>query len=64
MKQILIRDVLRPLARRLGTTLAGMILGLMAVAPPETDVQNLANALVMLMLLGVDLAFSWWDRRQ
>ncbi len=63
MKQILIRDVVRPLARRLGTTMAGMILGLMAVAPPETDVQNLANALVILMLVGVDLLWSWWERR-
>lgn len=63
MKQILIRDVVRPLARRLGTTMAGMILGLMAVAPPETDVQNLANALVIVMLVGVDLLWSWWERR-
>ncbi len=55
MKQIVYRDLLRPLASRLGAVLAGALVALLNVPGGEHAVGELGQALAVVALFAFDL---------
>lgn len=66
MKQLIIREIVRPMATRMGSVLAGALIAFQTVGPdgPSVSLDQLGTALTVLMLFAADLIGSWWARRQ
>lgn len=60
MKQLLIREIMAPLTRRVGTGLAAFLMGTLAVDP--TLVDQFVVALGGVILIGFDLLASHMTR--
>lgn len=65
MKQIIIREIVRPMVTRVGSTLAGALIAFASVnTDTSVSLDQLTTALTVLLLFASDLVGSWWARRQ
>ncbi len=55
-------NVLKPLARRIGSATAGAIVSAYAITDPSLS-GAIEAASIAISFLAVDLFSSWWDRR-
>lgn len=61
MYSIMVKQIMQPILRRLGTVLTGFLIG--TGVPQETTAQ-IVMGLTALVLVGVDLALSAYDKRK
>lgn len=59
MKQLILKEVLKPIVRRLGSIMAGSLL---TFGFAEDQAIQVAEALVTIGLIACDLILSYWER--
>lgn len=62
---MVIREIIRPLATRMGSVFAGALIAFQTVGPdgPTVTLDQLGTAITVLMLFAADLVGSYWTRR-